>query len=253
MRGWPDVLARVQRFFPARVRVNLLRVFVVANGHPWGDAYVRGVSEEGDVLRLWESGEPVTVLNAVLIASGYRGDAAAQADKALGVLSHEVFHAFFRRYRAQTPAWAQVTGDLAPRVALQVLVLNEGVAHFVDRGTELLRDGFPSERADAALGRLAGAWERLAHAEGPEAEEILRAADQGPYWDKYGSIGGMLITYGVYRAFGLEGVRDALRCGPGRLLSRYQDAAARVSGLPELPENLNASRWIDLCRAERPY
>ncbi len=149
--------------------------------------------------------------------------------------------------------WAALSGELAPRQALQLLVLDEGVAHFVHREERLSREGFPRERAGAAFAALASAWQRLARAEpaSSEAEDILRSANQGSYWDKYGSISGMLLSYGVSRRFGAEGIREAVRCGPGRLLSLYARAAAGHPDLPPLPEVLPESAWLDLCRRAR--
>jgi len=253
MKSWPDALGRAARFLPARVGGGPLRVFVVANGHPWGDAYVRGVQGDGDSARRSDAGEPVIILNAVLIASGYRGTASEQAQSAFGVLSHELFHALFRRYRFQDPLWSRVAHETSPRHELQVLVLNEGVAHFVDREEELLRDGFPPDRSGAALVALGNAWQRLEHvpAESADAEEILRSANQGRYWDKFGSISGMLLAYGVFRSAGAEGIKEAVRCGPGRLLSLYAQATTRIADLPRLPATLSSGAWFDLCQAPR--
>lgn len=226
-------------------------MLVVANGHPWGDAYVREVDGAGDDVRMSDAGEPVIILNALLIASGYGETAAEQARSAFGVLAHELFHVLFRRYRERDLAWSRVARGASPRQELQVLVLDEGVAHFIDREQELLRDGFPPERAGAALVALGQAWERLGHvaAGSAEAGEILDAANRGRYWDKYGSISGMLLAYGVFRAAGEEGIKEAVRCGPGRLLSLYARAAGRIADLPRLPESLRGSTWLDLCQA----
>jgi hypothetical protein len=253
MKNWPDARARAARFLPTRVGGGPLRVFVVANGHPWGDAYVRGVQGDGDSARLSDAGEPVIILNALLIASGYRGTASAQAQSAFGVLSHELFHALFRRYRSHDPAWSRVARETSPRHELQVLVLNEGVAHFVHREQELLRDGFPPDRAGASLVALGNAWQRLEHVavESAEAEEILRSANQGRYWDKFGSISGKLLAYGVFRSAGAAGIKEAVRCGPGRLLSLYAQATTRIVELPTLPETLSSSAWFDLCQAPK--
>jgi putative zinc-dependent peptidase DUF5700 len=253
MKMWPDALARAARFLPTRVGGGPLRVFVVANGHPWGDAYVRGVQGNGDAARLSDTGEPTIILNASLIASGYPGTVMEQAESALGVLSHELFHAVFRRYRSGDPGWARVAHDTSPRHELQVLVLDEGVAHFVDRESELMRDGFPPERARASLVALGNAWQRLESvaAESAEAGKILSSANQGRYWDKFGSIAGMQLAHGVFRSAGAAGIREAVRCGPGRLLSLYARATTRFSDLPALPASLRVGTWFDLCSPSR--
>jgi hypothetical protein len=136
-----------------------------------------------------------------------------------------------------------------PLVALQILVLNEGIAHFIAREDQLQREGFPRARADASLAALARAWERLTAAPdgSPEARAILRTASEGSYWDKYGSITGMLFAYGVARGFGSDGLQQAVRCGPGRLVALYDDAAARWSELPRRPDPLRAASWVEVC------
>jgi hypothetical protein len=252
MKAWPDALAQAARFLPARIGGGVLRVFVVANGHPSGDAYVRGVDGvdgPDGALQLSDAAEPVILLNPIVIASAYRGQPPEQAASAFGVLSHELFHALFRRYRAHERRWTRFSGDLSAGEELQLLVLDEGVAHLVAREERLLREGFPRGRAQAALDAFTRACASLARApEGsPESAQILRSAGQGGYWEKYGSITGMLLAYGVLRAFGVTGIREAVRCGPGRLRRLYVESARRLPDLPALPANLCAGAWIDLC------
>lgn len=42
-----------------------------------------------------------------------------------------------------------------------------------------------------------------------------------------------------------------IRCGPGRLVSLYAAAAARLADLPPLPADLRAHAWLDLCPASQ--
>lgn len=240
MKAWPDALSRAVRFVPAPVDGGPIRVFVVGNGHPQGDAYAQAFDAAG---RPAERGEPVVLLAPVLIAAGYTGGPAARADKAFGVLAHELFHVLFRRYLGRDPAWAALAGDPQPRTRLEVLVLNEGIAHFIAREAELVRDGFPAEHAAGSFDALALAWERI---DGPDGAAVVRAASQGSYWNKFGSIAGMALAYGVFRDRGAAGLVEAVRCGPGRLVTLYAAAVARH---PELrpPPPLTAS-WLDVCR-----
>lgn len=247
MKTWPDVSAQVQRFFPKPVS-GTIKVFVVANGHPWGDAYVRTATQDGANCRLAPDGEPVAVLNAVLIAGGYRGTPPEQASSALGVLRHEVFHVILNWYRRAERAWARLAQPTAAE-ELALLVLNEGIAHFVDRETDLLAGGFDLARGSAALTRLAEAARRLENQAGEqESGEILSSANQGKYWDKFGSVSGMLFAYGVFHAFGIDGIREAIRCGPGRFVQRYDEASRTDPELPKIPAELLAA-WsaLDLC------
>ena len=161
------------------------------------------------------------------------------------MLSHEAFHVLFKRYRRASPAWATVPTTRTTRIALQMIALDEGVAHFLARRRELLRDGFPRERADASIAGFAAIWDRLAGAPA-DAAAIVRSASQGSYWNKPGSITGMLLAYGVFRSSGLDGIREALRCGPGRLVSLYVRAATRDPELPAV-DALHGAEWLDLC------
>lgn len=179
------------------------------------------------------------VLNALAIAAGYPGPAERQAVSALGVVRHETFHALFARYRRTAPTWRRSSSS-SPVQELMLLVLNEGVAHFADRRRWLLEHGLPKERGTRALERLARALERQAQVEpgSAEARQIVGAAGEGPYWDKFGAISGMLLTLGVYRAMGVPGIRESLRCGPGRLVQLYRGARQILPHLPEPPEIL---------------
>jgi hypothetical protein len=154
------------------------------------------------------------------------------------VLSHEIFHALFRRYRDRAPAWARLAHDTSLDTALQILVLNEGIAHFVGRRERLAREGFPVDKATANLAALANAREHL-------DAKVLTSASRGPFWSKFGSVSGMLFAYAVARARGDDGIREAVRCGPGRLVALYEQTRRE---LPPLPEQLRPDRWIDLCR-----
>lgn len=87
MRPWrtAEIASEVQRFLPAPVAADM-NAFVVANGHPWGDAYVRTVKSGPAGPALSPDGEPVIVFNALVIAARYRGTAKEQAEIALGIM-----------------------------------------------------------------------------------------------------------------------------------------------------------------------
>ncbi len=129
-------------------------------------------------------------------------------------------------------------------------VLDEGIAHFVGDRHRLVKDGFPVDRAKKAVTALADAVQRLRSlpADSAESAAILRSANQGRYWNKFGSISGMLFAYGVFRTDGIEGLRESARCGPGHFLASYDRAAAGQAGLPALPKQiLDESKHLDLC------
>jgi hypothetical protein len=253
MRRWPDPSAAVTPLLPAVVP-GPISIHVVANGHPAGDAYVRKVRvAEGGAPELSDSGNPTVILNALLI-SGYKGTSPERAASALGVLRHEIFHVLFARFRDQDPGWQSLGSDLSPTRQLELILLNEGIAHWVDRRERLAREGFPPERARAALSRLAEAFAKLAALpEGSaEAQTILEAANQGQYWDKFGSIAGMLLAEGTFQSRREKGLREAARCGTGKLFAGYGEAAARNKTLPPLPPGLLGGREpLDLCGGPR--
>lgn len=236
MKRWPDVGAAVSDWLPEPPRESV-QVYVVANGHGWGDAYTRSAT----------SGERVAILNAERIAAGYRGGAADQAASALGVLKHEVFHVMFRRYTAAEPRWRTLEGAGA-EADLAWLVVNEGVAHLVD-GEAARKPDFLLKAAPA-LSRLSEAALALREGRG-NPEEVLRGASQGKFWEKFGSVSGFLMAWAVHQQHGVQGVREVVRCGPGRLVWRYQAAEKARADLPPLPEPLLkwAEGW-DLCGAD---
>ena len=255
VRAWPleAVVGELDEYLP-KPAVGETTLFLVANGHRWGDAYVRTVKLSGVRPKLDEDGEPVIVLNLVRIASTYRGPASRQARSTLGVVKHEIFHVMFQGYRRSATQWQLGPESNAPLPRLLITVLNEGVAHFADRRARLLAEGFPPDRARASLTRLAEVVERLTSGPLPasESQALLASGSTGRYWDKYAAISGMLLAYGVFEAFGAEGIRDTVRCGPGRLLTRYVQAVERRPELMPLPPGLLEVAYdLDLCLPAR--
>ncbi len=250
MRSWPDVASSVASYLPAPV-TGTIRIFVVANGDSRGDAYVRTALVEGARSRLADDGEPVVILNALSIASEYPGTPREQATDVLGVVRHESFHVLFRWYRRADPAWKSLPARLTPEQELLMIALDEGIAHYIDRQSTLRAEGFPAERGLTAVTRFEEGARRLTQLapDSPEARELLRAANQGRYWEKFGSIAGMLFAYGIDKAFGLDALRESVRCGPGRFLALYAEAVGRVEGLrPISSELVERAGVMDLCR-----
>lgn len=251
MRSWPDVTASVASYLPAPVE-GTIHVFVVANGDPRGDAYVRDAIVDGPRSRLADDGEPVILLNALSIASEYPGTPTEQAADALGVVRHESFHVLFRWYRRTDPRWRTLPTALAPVQELFMIALDEGIAHYLDRQRALTAEGFPADRAESAVTRFEDASRRLERlpSESPEARDLLRTANQGPYWEKFGSIAGMAFAFGIDKAFGPDALRESVRCGPGRFLALYAEAVGRTQGLRSIsPQLLERARAMDLCRS----
>ncbi len=258
MRGWrlaplgEEVGAVLPR--PIALRARLL---VVANGHPMGDAYVRRVrfgEAPGEAPTLAEDGEPVIVLNALLLAPWHRDWPVERRSLDLqGLLRHELFHVAFHRYRESAPSWRRLARRSDPTARLLTLVLDEGVAHLLDRGATLAREGFPLAKASPALVELDAALRALRdrRLSATATAELLGRASEGPYWKKYGSISGLLLAHGVQQRWGQAGLRRALACGPGRLVALYQQAV-RTAGLPPAPPALRAAAAaLDACPGAR--
>jgi hypothetical protein len=125
------------------------------------------------------------------------------------VVRHETFHALFSGYKTSAPAW-QGNAPAGATGRLWGLVLEEGVAHLVDRREKLMRDGLPPERATRALEELARAVRLLPTLppESPQARRLLARAGEGSYWEKYGAISGLVLAYGVYKTLGIPGIRS---------------------------------------------
>lgn len=237
MKSWGSSPADLTGLFP-NLESAPIRVFVVATGHPNGDAYVRQVNFSPEGPELSEAGEPVVILNANIIAQTYPGKAEDQARDALGVLRHEIFHVLYARYK-MTPEGSSRKASLTPEGDLWELVLDEGIGHFLDMGTQFQKEGFPRERAETAVRRLIQAQRLLQ--DSPNSgmtETLLREANQGKYWDKYGAISGMLFAYVVYQESGMEGLRAAIQEGPHRLMRDYNAIAAASGAWPVLPQDL---------------
>ncbi len=237
MKAWQSSPEDLSVLFP-NLKSAPIPVFVVATGHPDGDAYVRRVAFTRDGPSLDEAGEPVVVLNANVIAHTYPGTAKEQANDAFGVLRHESFHVLYKRYRL-TPEGSKRRTAFTPEEQLWELVLDEGIGHFLDMGIQFPRDGFPIGKAEPAVKRLVQALAQLRDSPSPEETEILlRQANQGTYWDKYGSISGMLFAYVVHQELGVSGLRSAIQEGPHRLMRDYQKIAIRSGKWPRLPDDI---------------
>lgn len=111
---------------------QVAKMYVVANGVPvWGDMYQRAFIWNNGTPVLDNHGEPVILINALLVAATYKGDPGEQARSAYNVVRHELFHVFYARYQASDNRWQRVKYPLAPESQLLVLIQNEGIAHFL--------------------------------------------------------------------------------------------------------------------------
>lgn len=229
-RDLPSLERDVASLFPSMAG-PAVQIKVVANGHPWGDMYVRRFKVTQGRISEDENGKPAILLNACLVAGpNYGATPEEQADHALDVLRHEVFHLYFDAYRAGRSG-GKKGPDLKPAEDLLLTTQNEGIAHFLADRKRLHAEGFPPHRGEKALKDLE---EALAAIRGNRiGADQLQNANEGPYWEKYAAISGMLFAYGVEMDQGLEGLRDSIREGPASLVIRYGIACARHPALPK--------------------
>ena len=230
-----DLDAEAAALFPPQSGV--VRIYVVGNGVPvWGDMYERNFAHLHDHPQLDDTGEPVILINARLVAGLYSDDAAKQKATASQVLRHELFHIHYAWFRAQDSRWRAIASTMNADQQLLLLVQDEGIAHFLASREEWRSQGFPKARGEKALAELAKAIAEI-HA-GKPTKAILQNANEGSYWDKFGAISGALFAYGVEKHEGAAGLKTSLREGPPSLLLQYDRAAQQDVTLPPLPASL---------------
>jgi hypothetical protein len=220
----------VSQLFPP-LPDQVAKIYVVANGSEWGDMYQRAFIWKNGTPVLEDHGEPVILLNALLVAATYKGDPGEQARSAYNVVRHELFHVFYARYQASDIRWQRLKYPLTAESKLMVLIQNEGIAHFLADRDVLLQKGFPKEHGEKALRDLESAV--IAIREKRATEDLLTKADTGPFWDKYGAISGMLFAYGAEKTFGRQALKNSIQQGPWSLVLMYADAARQQ---PEFPQ-----------------
>jgi hypothetical protein len=160
------------------------------------------------------------------------------------VLAHETFHAALRQMEFGAPGWMRYH---EPRNALDHIarvMLDEGVAHFIDwrerPGADTLFVAKPGAREQKAFSQLALACKRL---QDPRTDpgargEILGLAATGPLWSKYGAISGMFAASRIDRAWGADSLKTIVGRGPHSLLRAYASLAAADTSLKALPKEL---------------
>lgn len=213
------------------------KVYVVANGMPvWADMYQRNfVFRNDEPVLSDEDGEPVILINAVLISTLYKGDPKTVAKDSYQVLRHELFHVFNAWHRTAP------SHPLSREAQMLDLTMDEGIAHYLASRDSLKRDGFPIERAKTALRDLESALAAIDA--GSASERLIARANMGPYWEKYAAISGMLFAYGIDKAQGEEGLRAVIAQGPASLVIHYARTADFNTELPRLSSALLA--WAE--------
>jgi hypothetical protein len=230
------VAARAKAYLPAAPHRPVRYWFLLASQSTF-DAITLDASADGDSA-------PSVVVNlsdVLYYAPDTRGRMAALEH----TLAHEAFHAVLHQIRRTDSRWVAFrTGPLvAPKHIAEVMV-DEGVAHYVDRkdrpGADTLFTARPGGRERFAFSQLALACRRLRGGRpgSPSWWEVIQLASSGPLWSKYGAISGMFAAFRIERAFGRDSLVGAIQAGPPGFLRLYGEAAAADTSLAKLPSDL---------------
>lgn len=195
-----DLLSGVSALFAPDGEALVIHLLPV--GHSYGDAYVHDVD-----------GLPAIFVNLACVAKRYGQNNAERWQALLGVLEHEVFHVYFARLRARSGYWHQYQSSLTPAREAQLVLLDEGIGHFIgnrDRIPRFLeeRDGelrHALAECEQALARLA-----VAGLAPEEAAAIILGGTVGSFFAKHLSIAGMLAAYAIFRSGGYAALRSFL-------------------------------------------
>jgi hypothetical protein len=188
-----------QLFNPAS---ETLKVHLLPIGHTMGDAYVRE-----------DNARPEICVNLAVVARFYGKDDDERWRELLPVLEHELFHVYFARYRARSPYWQEFLADSTPHRGGQLILLDEGIAHFIGHRNRIPQ--YLAERRDGlrkTLDDCRKAMNRLASPDldAEEAHEIILRGTVGEFFTKYLSISGMLGAYALFAAGGFPALRRCL-------------------------------------------
>lgn len=125
------------------------------------------------------------------------------------LLNHELTHVLIHEIAPEPDE-----KDLV--AAMDYLVMNEGIAHFLgysgDRSL-LLKE--KKDKWNSAERALSDAYTSLRdpHISFDKKEGLLKKANTGKFWDKFGSIAGMFRAAYIYEHQGAEGLRSVLKTG----------------------------------------
>ncbi len=235
------VVSTVEQLFPPDARVNArIPMYVVAFGHQNIDAFVVRVTWNGNTPHPAGEleGEPVIVVNLAK-AVHYGSSVDERFIGLLSVVAHEVFHAAFGEFKANTPEWrAYYASALQPLDELLDLAQNEGVAYYLSliqqNQGRLPHDGL--SRAQTAFTQFnSAAAELVSPRIGPHRQaELLRTSNTSGYWESFGSMTGMIVARQIDQTLGRVALVGTLRDGPNAFFKTYIRLMKRDSGLPQL-------------------
>jgi hypothetical protein len=189
-------------------------------------------------------GGPSVVLFNVTEVLEYGASTSERASVLERVLAHETFHAAVRQMEEARPGWARYHAPATPLEYIERVLLDEGVAHYIDwkerDDADTLFTARPGSRERKAFESLATACRKLRdpRIDAMGRGELIGMAASGPMWGKYGAVSGMFAAWRIERAQGRDSLRAAVVAGPRDFLRRYAAVAAADTALTRLPKEL---------------
>ena len=236
------IAAEVSRYLPGAARWAQVRIWFVISSRWSFDA----ATQRWDDPR--EGDEPIVLVNATDLLE-YGGSTEERLEVLQHVLAHETFHAALRQLEPTLPGWSGYGSDTPPPfVHIERVLLDEGVAHYIDwrtrPGADTLFVARPQKREKHAFSQLALACKRIRERTGSFASrmEVLQLASTGPLWSKYGAISGMFAAYRIESRMGVDSLRAAVRGGPPAFIRMYQGLALADTSLGPIPDDLMSDR-----------
>ena len=217
--------------------------------HAWQPVrvyFVAASSQLFDAVTLDRSldGGATVVLFNVSETLEYGASTEERANVVERVLAHETFHAAVRQWEAGPPGWERYHEPSTPLDYIARVLLDEGVAHYVDwkerTGADTLFAARPGSRERKAFESLATACRKLRdpRIDASGRGELIDMAASGPMWSKYAAVSGMFAAWRIERAQGRDSLRAAVVAGPRDFLRRYAAVAAADTALGRWPKEL---------------
>lgn len=240
------IIRRALFYIPGDYPINTTcTIYFVLTGWQWGDAYVCNIKQQGKRFTIADDGEPSIVINLSLISKLYGKTADEQLGVLNGILSHEIFHFVFANYKRKSPLY-NLHRDTSVLGRLLDVIQNEGIAHYVDKKALLIKDyGKDPKYAQAEIqnmNTLNDSFVQLMSNDLGESQkrELLRKANTGKYWTKYGSIAGMFMAYHIEKEKGESALRECIQQGPSYLIEQYANLSQVKNDLPRLCDALKS-------------
>lgn len=234
-----DTLAikRALQFFPKETQFKAdANVYYVLTGWKWGDAYVRNVKKVNGKYEVVETGNPVLIFNLSLFTKLYGETTEEQFQTLTNIMSHEIFHFAFEEFKNESTNYPRISDNDFKRQLFRT-VQNEGIAHYIDIKDVLItkfsdfkkyqKENF--EKLNKAI--LSFSSQQMGN---EEKKKILQRANVGKYWEKYGAICGMFMSYHIERLLGKEAITKTIENGAESFIETYVELQLQHEELPKL-------------------